>query len=126
MNDEKMKILSMLENGNISADEAAKLLDAIGAVDESARDVAVEKSKPNRWLRIRIAEDGREKVKVNVPLKIVELLTKMQGVLPADARAQLDEHEIDLEQIVKLIREGAEGEIVSVEDGEDTVKIFVE
>jgi len=123
MNDEKMQILSMLENGSINADEAARLLDALNQVEE----VALRKNgKPNRWLRIRIAEDGQEKVKVNLPLKLVEILTKMQGVLPADARARLDEHEIDLEQIVKLIREGAEGEIVSVEDGADTVKIFVE
>jgi len=116
-----MQILNMLEKGSITADEAARLLDAINSVDE----ISIDK-KPNRWLRIRIAEDGKEKVKVNVPLKMIELLTKMQGVLPADARAQLDEHEINLEQIVKLIREGAEGEIVSVEDGADTVKIFVE
>jgi len=121
MNEEKMRILSMLENGSISANEAAKLLDAVTAVDES-----VSNGKPNRWLRIRVAEDGIDKVKVNLPLKLVKLLSKMQGILPEDARGQLDEHNIDLEYIVQAIQEGAEGEIVSVEDGGDTVKIFVE
>ncbi len=122
MNEEKMRILNMLENGSISADEAAKLLDAVTAVDESA----AGNGKSNRWLRIRIAEDGVDKVKVNLPLKLVKLLSKMQGILPEDARGRLDEHNIDLEYIVQAIQEGAEGEIVSVEDGADTVKITVE
>ncbi len=117
-----MKILNMLEQGSITADQAAKLLDAVTAVDESGS----ANGKPNRWLRIRISEGGVEKVKVNLPLKLVKLLSKMQGILPEDARDQLDEHNIDLENIVMAIQQGAEGEIVSVEDGVDTVKIFVE
>ncbi len=123
MNEEKMKILSMLEDGNISVEEASRLLDALGDIEKAAED---SKKKPNRWLRIRISEDGKEKVKVNLPFKLVQLFTKMQGLLPADAREQLDEHNIDLEYIVKAIKEGAEGEIVSVEDGGDVVKIFVD
>jgi len=122
MNEEKLRILNMLENGSISADEAAKLLDAVTAVDESASG----NGKPNRWLRIRVAEDGVDKVKVNLPLKLVKLLSKMQGILPEQARDQLNVHDIDLEYLVQIIQEGAEGEIVSVEDGAETVKIFVE
>ncbi|MCD6501422.1 hypothetical protein J7L01_02375, partial [bacterium] len=63
---------------------------------------------------------------VNLPLKLVEIATKMQGILPANARAQFNEHNIDLEDIVKAIKEGAEGEIVSIEDGGDRVSIYVE
>ncbi|MCK5832395.1 hypothetical protein KAH81_01870 [bacterium] len=129
MSEERNQILSMLENGKISADEAARLLDTLGFIQESdckGAKIIDESEKPNRWLRIRISEGGVEKVKVNLPLKLVQILTKMQGLLPSDARAQLDEHEIDLEAIVMAIKEGADGEIVSVEDGDDRVSIFVE
>jgi len=129
VNEERNQILNMLENGKISASEAAQLLDALGMVrgNERADAAAISESgKPNRWLRIRISEDGVEKVKVNLPLKLVEIVTKMQGILPSSARERLDEHNIDLESIVKAIKEGAEGEIVSIEDGGDSVSIFVE
>lgn len=129
MNEERNQILNMLENGKISAGEAAQLLDALGMVRENEKTEAKavsESGKPNRWLRIRIKEEGVDKVKVNLPLKLVEIVTKMQGVLPSSARAQLDEHNIDLEAIVQAIKDGADGEIVSVEDGGDSVSIFVE
>ena len=120
MNEEKLKILGMLEKGSIDSEEAARLLDALGEMDKP------EKSGPARWLRIRVSEGGEEKVKVNLPIKLVQILTKLQGVLPEDARHQLDEHDIDLEKIVEAIREGAEGEIISVQDGSDDVRITVE
>ncbi|MCD6502104.1 hypothetical protein J7L01_05835 [bacterium] len=127
MNEERDRILNMLEKGKISAEEAARLLDALSGAPAEPKTSFIEASgKPNRWLRIRISEDGVEKVKVNLPLKLVEIATKMQGILPANARAQFNEHNIDLEDIVKAIKEGAEGEIVSIEDGGDRVSIYVE
>ncbi len=129
MSDERNQILNMLEAGKITAAEAARLLDALGSVTDNEREQAravAENGKPNRWLRIRITEAGVEKVKVNLPLKLVQILTKMQGLLPADARAQLDGHNIDLEAIVQAVKDGADGEIVSVDDGPNRVSIFVE
>jgi len=126
LNDERTQILSMLEQGKINADEAARLLDAIGAIEPETQIEKAESGKPNRWLRIRISEDGQEKVKVNLPLKLVQILTKVQGILPSDARAELAERDIDLETIVTAIKEGAEGEIVSIEDDNNIVKVFVE
>jgi len=127
MNEERKRILDMLEKGTISAHEAERLLDAIDQNYDDTEIIEVSnKGKPNRWLRIRVSEDGVEKVKVNLPLTLLQIVTKMQGVLPANARNQLNSHDIDLEAIVKAIKEGAEGEIVSVDDGGDHVSIYVE
>lgn len=127
MNEERKRILDMLEKGTISAHEAERLLDAIDQNYDDTDIIEVSnKGKPNRWLRIRVSEDGVEKVKVNLPLTLLQIVTKMQGVLPANARNQLNSHDIDLEAIVKAIKEGAEGEIVSVDDGGDHVSIYVE
>jgi hypothetical protein len=124
MNDEKMQILSMLEKGKISAEEAARLLDALNVVEPPVTEKT--DAKKAKWIRIHVTEDGKDKVKVNLPLKLVHILTKMHGVMPTDAKMALEDHEIDLTAIIEAIKEGAEGELVNVEDGNETVKIFVE
>jgi polyhydroxyalkanoate synthesis regulator phasin len=126
MNEEKMQILSMLEKGKISADEAARLLDALGAVEQPATDREKMDGKKAKWLRIHVTENGKDKVKVNMPIKLVQILSKMHGIMPTDAKMTLDQHNIDLSAIMDAIKDGAEGEIVNVEDGNATVKIFVE
>jgi hypothetical protein len=50
----------------------------------------------------------------------------MHGIMPTDAKMTLDQHNIDLSAIMDAIKDGAEGEIVNVEDGNETVKIYVE
>ena len=116
----------MLEKGKISADEAARLLDALNAVEQQAPVEQKSNGKPAKWIRIRVTEDGKEKVKVNLPVKLVQILSKMHGIMPTDAKMTLDQHNIDLSAIMDAIKDGAEGEIVNVEDGNETVKIYVE
>ena len=126
MNEDRMKVLRMLEEKKITAEEASRLLDALNGTKQDVPVKAENDDKPNRWLRVRVSEDGKEKVKVNIPLKLVEIITKIEGVIPPQARAQLDEHDIDLGAIIQAIREGADGEIVTVEDGDEKVYVYVE
>ncbi len=121
MNEERMKILKMVEDGKITADEASKLL---GALEEGAGPAGI--ASPARWLRIRVQEldGGRPKVNVNLPLQLVQLAFKFipQGVLDSSSTP------IDLESVLASIKEGARGAIVDVQDTEENVhvQIFVE
>ena len=70
------------------------------------------------FLRVRIKSGDGDKVNINLPLSIAEILIKnMLGSLS----------EIDFEQILSLVHEGVVGKLVEIEskDG-DIVEIWVE
>ncbi|MBE3589584.1 MAG: hypothetical protein IMW98_02010 [Firmicutes bacterium] len=122
MNEERMRILKMIEAGTISAEDGAKLLEALGSAEETAAPRPTGASP--RWLRVRVVDPGgRNKVHVNVPLKLLDVAKRFipSGMLNFNGQA------IDFDEILALIREGAEGKLVEVEgeDGEH-VEIFVE
>ena len=117
---ERMQILNMLEAGQINAEEAAKLLEAL---DASAKGHAQSGEHAN-WLRVRVTDTqtGQSKVNVNIPMSLVNLGLKI------GARFAPDVEELDLEEMVAAIRTGVQGRIADVEDVEEgeRVEIFVE
>lgn len=117
-----MRILKMIESGTVTAEEGAKLLEALAQSDEPAP--ARAPGAAPRWLRVRVADSGGgNKVNVNVPLKLLDLAKRFipAGVLNVNGQP------IDLDEIVALVKEGAEGKLVEIqgENGEQ-VEVFVE
>ena len=124
LKEERFQILKMIESGTITADEGAKLL---AALEEGASKSKGEPSTPGgqaRWMRIRVTDlkTGRAKVNVNLPMGLVSFGMKM------GARFAPEMEEIDMEEILQAIKEGAQGKIVEVEDEEDSerVQIYIE
>ena len=119
-NDERMQILKMLEAGQISAEEAAKLLEAL---DVSSRGEG-ESDRQASWFRLRVTdiETGRPKASVNIPMGLVNLGLKI------GARFAPDMEDLEYEEVIKAIRSGIQGRIVDVTDEEEgeRVEIFVE
>ena len=105
--EERLKILKMLEDGKITAEEAAKLLRALG---KQERRTATTGREP-RWLRVRVTEADKERASVNVhlPLSMVNVGLKMGARLIPDF-------------------EGATGKVVDVVDEDDGshVEVFIE
>lgn len=126
MENEKIRILKLVESGKLTADEAAKLLEALQpetGMKERKADV-VSKA---RFLKIRVSEDGQSRPKVNVvlPLGLIRLVNK---IVPESAKIQLEERNIDLDQIISAIDETTGGKILEVHDEEEGehVEIVVE
>lgn len=117
MTEERMRILRMLEAGQIRAEEAAELLAALEKSPEA-------EPSHGRWLRIRVTDraTGREKVNVNVPLGLVEVAIRM------GARFAPRTSSVDPQEILEAIRSGTVGKIAEVEDIEsgEHVEIFVD
>ena len=67
MDEDRMRILKMLEEGKINAEEAAKLLEALGGRAETG---PAGKGERARWFRVRVTDTktGRKKVNINIPL----------------------------------------------------------
>lgn len=127
LQEERMQILKMLEEGKISASDAAKLLSALdtGAKrEEKTVRTSSTTTQPARWLRIRVTDgySGKQKVSVNVPMGLVNVAMKM------GAKFAPEMDDIDMEEIIEAIQSGAQGKIVDVQDDEDgeRVEIFVE
>jgi hypothetical protein len=68
MNEEKMRILKMLEDKRITADQAVKLLDALDRTDSRPTDRELRR----KWLHIRVEKDGRQTVNLKVPLALLK------------------------------------------------------
>jgi len=115
--EERIRILKMVEEGKIKAEQALKLLDAL----EIPQEVSVKKRK---LLRIRVEEPEKTKVNISLPLGLLKVAKKF---IPKEAKATINEKEVDLDEILKAVEEGLTGDIVYVEDEDGTtVRIWVE
>lgn len=120
---ERMQILEMVEEGKITTQEAMELLDALEVNHEE-----ITPKKNAKWLKVRVMTmDDKPKVNVNIPLSFVNVGLKLAKKFdPELKKSGLDE--IDFEEILEAVKNGAEGKIVDVEDEEkhQRVKVYVE
>jgi hypothetical protein len=125
--DEKIRILKMIEEGKITSAEGEKLL---AAVEEKS--TKLEKQKIDgapKWLKIKVLEEKengkKTKVNINVPIAIVETGLKIGKGFDDKLDDALDG--IDFNDIMEMIKNGAEGKIIDVETDEgETVEIYIE
>lgn len=120
MKEEKLQILKMIEEGKITADEGVELLNALEEKEELIN------VKDAKWIRVRVnGKDGKQKVNVNIPISLIDIGLKIGTKYHEDLEEQLGG--INLEEIIKSVKEGAEGKLVEVEDENgDRVEVFVE
>ena len=121
--EERMRILNMVKDGQITAEEAARLLEALksSAATDDAPSAEMGRAK---WLRVRVTDraTGKTKVNVNVPIGLLDVGLKMGAHFAPDMGG------MDWSAIQAAIKGGVHGRIVEVEDEEDDerVEIFVE
>jgi len=119
--EERMKILKMIDEGKITAEEGAKLLSTLGDSRKTQPKVTMRKQGGARWLRVRVTDmrTGRAKATVNLPLGLVDAGLNIASQYAPD---------IAFDQLLEAINEGAEGKIIDVLDEEDGehVEIFIE
>jgi len=118
---ERAKILEMVERGQVSAKEGARLLGALEREDET-RVNASEQSA--RWLHIRVSDldTGRPKVNVNVPFELVKV------GLQIGSRFAPDIEDLDMDEFVAELQSGVPGSLIEVEDeeGGEQVEIYLD
>jgi hypothetical protein len=121
--EERMQILKMIENGQITAEEGARLLEAI---DQSSGREGGEGSPPRarRWFRVRVTDmaTGKNKVNVNIPMGLVNVGMRMGAKFAPDISG------IDIDEVIDAVKQGASGKIIDVEDNDagERVEIYVE
>ena len=133
--DEKLRILQMVEEGKLTAEQAVKLMSAL---EESAPAERFEDTlEPSagrgsdayedKMLRVIVDSTQGDKVNVQLPVKIIRQVLKVTGKLPIKGE---DLKDIDLEALTASILECLDnetlGDIVTVDaaDG-STVRVFI-
>ena len=119
MSEERSRILQMVSEGKITAEEGVKLLSAL----RKSAPRPLREGTP-RWIRVRVTDmvTGRTRVNVNLPFSLVTAATKL------GARFAPETEDLDWQELITAIKEGASGKIVDVEDDEggEKVEVFVE
>lgn len=138
---EQLKILEMIEKGQINAAEGMELLEALQTVKEKEADskpeAAASVKRKYRFFRVKVtSEDKSVNVNVNIPIRLLttigEIAEKMSAIIPADARKEMEAKGIDISSIdfAKIIEEILNGtleepDIVDVEAWDESHKAMV-
>lgn len=120
--EERLKILKMIDEGKISAEEGAKLLVTLSDSRKSqARQSVRSTGSGARWLRVRVTDTitGKTKATVNLPMRLVDAGLNIASQYAPD---------VAFDELLEAINAGAEGKIIDVFDEEDGehVEIFIE
>jgi hypothetical protein len=123
--EERMKILKMIDEGKLSAEEGAKLLSALSASQKtSPGTVGSLGASGARWLRVRVTDtaSGRSKATVQIPISLIDAGMKIGAHFAPEVAG------VDMSEIMDALRNGMTGKIIDVMDEEDGehVEIFVE
>jgi hypothetical protein len=135
--EEGRQVLDLLAQGKIDAEQAYRLLRALGDVPgdrppgppstawtpEPPGPPGAPSGARGRVLRIRVSEHGKQKVNVAIPLAIARI-GKMKLGGSGFVRAHLAKFGLDLDELLKEVESA--GRIVDINDDEDRVEIFVE
>ena len=127
MNDEKMMILKMLQEGKISADEAAKLLESLN--DDVGEDLGEKKNQESegghgKFFRVKITDtvSGKSRANIRIPLNVMGIGRRFGAHFTPQISG------VEADDLMEAVRDGKVGKIIDVFDDEDGehVEIFIE
>ncbi len=95
MNEDRKRILDLLAAGKITADEAERLISALGGDGSQGSSDGRSGRKPPKYLRVLVDADGHyeggaAKVNIRVPMQLLRAGVRLTALIPAAARDQVD------------------------------------
>jgi hypothetical protein len=123
--EERMRILKMVEEGKISAEDGAKLLAALADSRKPPPPFPPSGAAGDaRWFRVRVTDTrtGRPKINVNIPTGLVNVGIRMGARFAPNLEAE------QMQAMIDALKSGARGKIVDAFDDDlgEHVEIFVE
>lgn len=126
--DEKLRILKMVEEGTITAEQGAELMSALNADTPSQQGLIKKNSYDKKMFRVIVDSISGDKVNVQFPVGAVKKILKVTGKLPIPEK---DLEGVDLSSMMDAVSECLDDEIegdfvnVAAADG-TTVRVFVD
>ena len=122
--EERMKILKLISDGKITAEEGSRLISALSQRSEKSIKSA-KRSLASQMLRVRVTDmaTGKTKVNVNVPMKLVDAGLNIAAQFTPEM-----ENQQMMDAVKEALSENMSGKIIDVIDEEDRehVEIFIE
>ena len=139
MSEERRKVLKMLAEGKVTAEEAERLLERLGQSEQRGETAVMTMDPPRskgpkaplKFLRVLVDSSDGDQVNIRIPLALVRTGIKLTTLMPSNASKQLAEKGVDLSELGDLEGEAlieALRELnvdVDSHDG-DKVRIFCE
>lgn len=134
MSAERKKVLEMLAEGKISAEDAERLLERLpdqASSNQKAEQGSASTPKKQRFMRIVLEKPGQDEVNIRIPLAFTRTGPRLLAVLPTRVRERLAELGIDFSAL-SAMKEGEwaqaiENTNVDIEKGNGKkVRIFCE
>ena len=123
--DERLEVLRLVQAGEITADEAAQLLDALdrsgGGRRTSGASEAGGPARTGAQIRLRVTNGNTGKANVNLALPL-----GLIGTGVAVAKRFAPEHVPDPAVLREALASGARGKILDVDNDDERVEIWVE
>ncbi|HEO8419381.1 TPA: hypothetical protein VBX77_001350 [Yersinia enterocolitica] len=127
MIDEMKRILTMVENGKLTSDQAAVLIDSF---EEKIEKKPLLEDSPylNRILKLRVHSETNDNIDVNVPIRLVKVLLHTGiGIASKIPQAQTYTENVDVELLLAAIDSELVGEIVNAKLANgDSINVYVE
>ncbi len=126
--EERLRVLQLIQDGKISAEEGIRLLESLDSASQIAAGKLAGTSQPTgrgaRWFRVRVTDTTTGKTRVNVRLPVNVLSAGMK----MGARFSPEVEGLDMNQLMELIQAGATGQVLDVTDEGDGehVEVFLE
>ena len=114
--DERIRILRLVESGNVTAEEAARLLDSLQVKQEHTNE-----RKRNRIVRVRVMNlaNNRQKANVTVPVSLIDVGLRLATRLVPQIRGSA------LEDLLYAIENGTTGRLLDLQDLEEGERIEI-
>ncbi len=120
--EERLKVLKMIQEGKLSAEEGLKLLEALG--EKPPSEATANPPKEPRYLIVKVTDtnSGRNRVNLRLPVNVLQAGAKV------GARFSPEIEGLDINRLLEAVRAGETGQIVDVVDEEDgeRVQVFLE
>ncbi|MBI4656737.1 MAG: hypothetical protein HY746_08345 [Elusimicrobia bacterium] len=124
MNEEKLKILKMLEEKKITSQEAMELMEAL---EKTGAGPAREGERRGKFLRIKISDDNSadSKVNINVPIGWAKFLMPF---VENKLKQKLEDkgYNVDVGRFRDAIESAEPIKIVDIKNGDEQVDISIE
>ena len=115
--EERLKILEMVRDGKLSADDGVRLLQALQGTE---RKTTAGGPEPH-WMRIKVTDlkTGTNKVSVNLPMGLVRVGIRM------GARFIPDDVNINYDNLMTAIRNGSLGKVIDIDDRNENERVEI-
>ena len=94
MNEDRKRILALLADGKISAEDADRLIDALGRTPAVGAPVVTTANGAPKYFRVEVdsreAGDAPTKVNVRIPMQLLRAGVRLSALIPSTARDEIN------------------------------------